>query len=283
MNNYYIHDGDKQKGPFTIDELKSQDVKPTTSVWHDGLSEWTTAGKIDELQILFIKIPPPINMVHHNATGKRKLTIAFISLVTLILISLIIIYMNNEATKEAAMKSAQIELEQKNKESEKAIKEVKDELERKNKLATTEKQNEQFLEAKQAFYRNEWKKHIILTGSKYMVSGFGGIKGLDLTISNGTTYKIDNIETSVVYLKENGGVFKTEKVIFTNIPAGVNVTLPAPESERGMSVKISILKITSSSFHFCYDHNFELEIGNKGISTSPNGISGNPKDPWFCN
>ena len=22
MNNYYMHDGDKQKGPFTIDELK---------------------------------------------------------------------------------------------------------------------------------------------------------------------------------------------------------------------------------------------------------------------
>lgn len=283
MSSYFIHDGKEQKGPFILEELKTQTINPNTSIWHEGLAEWTTANKLEELQTLFIKVPPPIN-IEKIPTSKNKIYLIVGILFAVILItSGVIFYIKQQSKHEAEMKAAQVELEQKNKDAEKAISDVKAELERKNILAINEKQNAQLLEAKQAFYRNEWKKHIILTGSKYMILSFGGIKGLDLTISNGTTYKIDNIEVSVEYVKDNGGIFKTEKVNFNNIPAGMTMTLPAPESERGMSVKISILKITASSFHFCYDRSFEMEGSKNGLSTSPNGISGNPNDPWVCN
>lgn len=60
MKKYYVHDGEQQKGPFDIDELKSQNLKPTTMVWFEGMQDWKAAKDVDELNQLFKSIPPPI-------------------------------------------------------------------------------------------------------------------------------------------------------------------------------------------------------------------------------
>lgn len=283
MSTYYINEDGKQKGPFSIEELKDQIINPNTQIWKDGLSDWTEANKLEELNHLFTKTPPPISIQKKGFTKNKTYLYGSVIFIIILITSGIVFYINKQSKKEAEMKAAQMELEQKNKEAEKAINDVKAELERKNILEINEKQNSQILEAKQLLYRNEWKKYITLAGSKYMTSGFGGIKGLDLTVINNTAYKVDIIEVSVEYIKDNGGIYKTEKVNFNNIPTGMTVVLPAPESERGTSVKIYISKITASSFHFCYDQSFEMQVGKNGISTSPNGISGNQYDPWLCN
>ncbi len=65
MKKYYIHDGEDEQGPYNIEELKSKKINSTTPVWHNGLSNWTEAGKVDELNILLASvsdqnfIPPP--------------------------------------------------------------------------------------------------------------------------------------------------------------------------------------------------------------------------------
>jgi hypothetical protein len=59
MRQYYIHDGKDQKGPFTFDQLKGLNISKSTSLWYEGLENWTTAGNVDELKVLFNNTAPP--------------------------------------------------------------------------------------------------------------------------------------------------------------------------------------------------------------------------------
>lgn len=60
MKSYYINNGNENGGPFTIEELKLQDISTATLVWYNGMDEWKYAGEIEELQFLFKIVPPPI-------------------------------------------------------------------------------------------------------------------------------------------------------------------------------------------------------------------------------
>ena len=59
MKKYYLHNGTEQDGPFDISDLKSKGITAKTEVWHEGISDWTNAGEIDELKGLFSKATPP--------------------------------------------------------------------------------------------------------------------------------------------------------------------------------------------------------------------------------
>eukprot|EP01031_Cornospumella_fuschlensis_P012143 gene12143-14845_t len=59
MKKYYLHNGTEQQGPFSIDELKQQNLSKETHVWYDGLPEWTPAGQLAELKEAIKTIPPP--------------------------------------------------------------------------------------------------------------------------------------------------------------------------------------------------------------------------------
>ena len=63
MKIYYINNGNENGGPFTIEELKLQQISTATLVWYNGMDEWKYAGEIPELQYLFNIVPPPIKPV----------------------------------------------------------------------------------------------------------------------------------------------------------------------------------------------------------------------------
>lgn len=81
MKKYFIHNGEQQDGPFDIEELQSRKILKDTPIWYEGLTEWTTADKIDELNDLFkTTIPPPfetkntsppINKANPEQAGKQ--------------------------------------------------------------------------------------------------------------------------------------------------------------------------------------------------------------------
>ena len=50
MKHWYTHDGTKQDGPFTLDELLAQPLHVHTRVWHPGLPGWVEAGSLPELK-----------------------------------------------------------------------------------------------------------------------------------------------------------------------------------------------------------------------------------------
>ncbi|WP_366183639.1 GYF domain-containing protein [Flavobacterium ovatum] len=60
MNSYFLHNGVESSGPFTIEELKTKNIKATTPVWCQGMSDWTTASEVEELKSLLTVNPPPI-------------------------------------------------------------------------------------------------------------------------------------------------------------------------------------------------------------------------------
>jgi|GEM_PF-6714153 len=55
---YYLHDGDEQCGPFSLDDLKTKSITKETPVWRKGLNDWAKAGTLDELSSLFASVPP---------------------------------------------------------------------------------------------------------------------------------------------------------------------------------------------------------------------------------
>jgi hypothetical protein len=59
MKKYYLHNGTDQQGPFDIEDLKAKNITKETSIWYEGLSEWTTAEEIDDLKDLFKTSTPP--------------------------------------------------------------------------------------------------------------------------------------------------------------------------------------------------------------------------------
>jgi hypothetical protein len=59
MKKFFLHDGKEQQGPFDIEELKIKSINKDTSIWHEGLLDWTAAKEIEELSELFNPITPP--------------------------------------------------------------------------------------------------------------------------------------------------------------------------------------------------------------------------------
>jgi len=58
MKKYYLHNGSENVGPFDLENLKTQQLKKDTPIWHEGIDSWTTAGQIEELNELLIVAPP---------------------------------------------------------------------------------------------------------------------------------------------------------------------------------------------------------------------------------
>ena len=53
MVNYFIKIGEEEKGPFTIDQLKSKSLQKNSLVWCAGLNSWLCAQDVLELKVLF--------------------------------------------------------------------------------------------------------------------------------------------------------------------------------------------------------------------------------------
>ena len=65
---FYYLDGNDQKGPVSIDELKSIGLESNTLVWTKGLDRWKPAREVEELKIL-MNVPPPLPI---SSTSKNE-------------------------------------------------------------------------------------------------------------------------------------------------------------------------------------------------------------------
>jgi hypothetical protein len=79
MKKYYVHDGQRERGPFSIEELSSELIDKETPVWYEGLESWTLAGNVAELKYLFEKpsqvVPPPLPKELGNREPEKKLPV----------------------------------------------------------------------------------------------------------------------------------------------------------------------------------------------------------------
>ncbi len=63
MSLYFYIIGGEQRGPVSVDELKTMGISSTTQVWCEGMTEWQPAGQVAEITavIQFGCTPPPVN------------------------------------------------------------------------------------------------------------------------------------------------------------------------------------------------------------------------------
>lgn len=66
---YWIIENGESKGPFSLEELKTQNITPQTKIWHKGLENWTL---LNELPLLHDIFPPteeaPTDMMQDKET-----------------------------------------------------------------------------------------------------------------------------------------------------------------------------------------------------------------------
>lgn len=274
MSKYYIHDGQKEKGPFDLEQLKTEKITKDTPVWYEGLEKWISAGEVEELKVLFVlKVtPPPIVTDTTYATTlntvldtpKKTSIIPYIASGIIVVSGIIgwLIYQNKTQADNLNKVQQQVTQQQ----QEQQQKEQQEILQQKQELAEKDRVNQE-LTKKYMGYRNNWKNYIITSRNQYTYSEMGGISNLAVIVYNQTDKLIDEVQVRVDYIKANGGLYKSETVSVTNIGPTSSKSVFVPNSDRGISVKMEIESITAKSFHFCY----------------PYGMDGNQNfDPYFC-
>jgi hypothetical protein len=93
--------------------------------------------------------------------------------------------------------------------------------------------------------------------NKYDVGTFGGIRNLQVTVTNRSTYSLDLVVVSILYIQANKKTYKTENLYFRGIGPGSALMLEAPKSSRGINVEYKIISINSK------------ELGLSGASVIP--------------
>lgn len=86
MNRYFYIDSEgKQKGTFSPEELKNENIKKDTLVWTQGMSEWTRAASVAELDVIFAEsagyyppqspaqtVTPPAQPINYGAQQQQQ-------------------------------------------------------------------------------------------------------------------------------------------------------------------------------------------------------------------
>ncbi|MBA2499295.1 MAG: DUF4339 domain-containing protein [Chitinophagaceae bacterium] len=107
---------------------------------------------------------------------------------------------------------------------------------------------------KKTSIENIWDDVSIST-SDFKTGPFGGIKDLQITLANKSSYPLDKVEIEVKYIGMEKQVVKTQKMVFNDVVAGGQVHADVPRTGRGMEVDVSIKKINVKDFSFANPDN----------------------------
>ncbi|HBS52653.1 MAG TPA: hypothetical protein DD806_01475, partial [Flavobacterium sp.] len=216
--------------------LKGQKITKDTLVWSNDMEDWKKAYEIDELKSILSKNPPPLKKLQKSEYQKPKKSNFFKYLIIAIGLIAFLAIGSNIISEETIY------------------------------------QENTILEEEDYFniqIRNKITSLIQVGTNQYSVDAFGGISNLDIIVTNNTDFIIDEITVAIDYIKKNDGVFKTEYLTFNNIPPKQNKSLSAPDSNRGLSVKLTKQSITSTDLNLCYNNSFTPAVGDP--------------DPYKCN
>ncbi|HEY1872690.1 MAG TPA: hypothetical protein VGG71_16630 [Chitinophagaceae bacterium] len=98
------------------------------------------------------------------------------------------------------------------------------------------------------FLDNEPKTLLNLVSVKsntYLRGAFGGIRGLELTVSNNSNFLLDEVRVELQIMKPSDQPLRTDIITFRNIGANGAVTVKVPDSQRGIRVEYRITNIES--------------------------------------
>lgn len=278
MKHYFIHNGQTEMGPYDFDQLKTLQLTSATPIWFEGLPNWTTAGTIPELQSIVnsYSLPPKFEKAVQHVVGPpafqkpeykihelplkkntiiRNVFIGMGAMALIYLLAFVFLKTNSEeaqpyntGTAEQVIDEPAVQLD--NQEDKQAVVN-----------ANVSSENRKI--------RNSIDNYVGASTNTYTVDALGGITNLDAVVQNNTPFLLDEVDVEVEYIKENGTVFKTELVTIYNVPGKQDKSASAPDSERGLSVNVKVIRIRSKELKLCYDNLVAPEAGKV--------------DPYFCN
>lgn len=88
---------------------------------------------------------------------------------------------------------------------------------------------------------------VSVSNNDYKTGAFGGIKDLQLTVTNDSKYILDRVIVQIQYLKPNEETVKTETVNFKSVPPNGSQTIAVDKSNRGVKIRYKIIKIDPGS------------------------------------
>lgn len=206
MSNYYLHENGEQLGPFTLEDLRSKNLRPDTHVWTEGMSEWRKASEIEELKAIINSVPPPFQAKQPSPkptappqAEKKKPASKFWSYVRLfigigIIVAIAWVYIDDQQKSEARININSL---------------------------------------------------VRVGNNAYQYSELGGIYGLELVIYNNSSYLLDKVTVKVNYIKANGEIWQTKFLDGYFIQPNSKETLKAPDSNRGTKIEYEIVSIES--------------------------------------
>lgn len=104
------------------------------------------------------------------------------------------------------------------------------------------------------YFRKNWQKFIYIENATYSYRRIGEISDVVIPLVNKSEYTLDLVRVKIDYVKDkdfaSGGVYKTEYLDFKNIKPKTKMTMRAPDSDRGTSIKIYITKVNSGVLNF---------------------------------
>lgn len=232
MKKYFLHDGSQQAGPFDIEELKSKNLNRDTPIWCEGLEEWTTISKVDELKEIITATPPPFaaklaspppvqksatqqkvfvdKPKQSSSTARRLLIIGGV-----IVLALIGLFIYN-----------QIQHQQYQQDRESTINAEED---------------------TKAMIKKNITSYVTAERNEYTFNELGGISNLKISVTNSTDYVLDNVRVKVIYIKANGEVWDSKMFDFNMLDPQTKSTIKVGDTERGTSVQYEIVSIKSNA------------------------------------
>lgn len=97
------------------------------------------------------------------------------------------------------------------------------------------------------YYEDNWSKYASVGNPTFAYRRAGGIWDLNVPLTNNSDREIEYAQVEVQYIKDkvlsSGGVYKTAYIEFRNVKARSTQKVKAPDSDRGVDVKASIISV----------------------------------------
>lgn len=98
---------------------------------------------------------------------------------------------------------------------------------------------------KRAFSTSGIADLVSVASNDYKKVAFGGIRNLELTVTNDSKYTLDNVIVELQYLKPNELPLKTENIEFKSVGPKSTSTIRIPDTNRGIKVTYRIINVHS--------------------------------------
>ena len=93
--------------------------------------------------------------------------------------------------------------------------------------------------------KNSLHELVSVASNDYKRVAFGGIRNLQLTVTNNSKYELDNVIVELQYLKPSEEPLRTENIKFKGIAANGTSTVRIPDTNRGIKISYKIINIES--------------------------------------